>query len=430
MPSVINTNIASLNAQRNLTMSQTSLATSLQRLSSGLRINSAKDDAAGLAISDRFSTQIRGINQAIRNANDGISLAQTAEGALAETTNNLQRVRELAVQATNSTNNATDRAAINLEVQQRLSEIDRTAAQTSFNGTKLLDGSFGTANFQVGANVGETISVGLSTNVRLAGAGAIATATSAVLGASATGGSATTGAITATNFSTAGSAATSGKLVISPPTRNFATAAVNFAGGATNAKTVATTDFSVAGSALTSGSVSFTATDFNFQALIAGKSSPQTVTSFDNDGTSALIAGTNVQGSGNISQFDFSGAALAQFNVTDGITTANITLNANYTDVNGLAAAIQTQVQAAGGNLATTTVGNSSGTLTFTNVGQTAAIQVTNVDVNAAAANFAASAGVAGAAANAAASSHRCNRGAATPQDTKHRNPFKRRKKR
>jgi len=178
MAQVINTNIASLNAQRNLNTSQTALATSLQRLSSGLRINSAKDDAAGLAISERFTTQIRGLNQAVRNANDGISLAQTGEGALAEMTNNLQRIRELAVQSSNATNSTTDRAALDLEVKQRLAEIDRTANQTSFNGRKILDGSFGNAAFQIGANVGETISVGLTTSMRQSAIGAVATATS------------------------------------------------------------------------------------------------------------------------------------------------------------------------------------------------------------------------------------------------------------
>ena len=174
MPQVINTNVASLNAQRNLNTSQSALATSLQRLSSGLRINSAKDDAAGLAISDRFTTQIRGLNQATRNANDGISLAQTGEGALAEITSNLQRIRELAVQSANATNSASDRAALDLEVQQRIAEIDRTATQTSFNGQKIIDGTFGTATFQVGANVGETISVGLSTSMRTNAIGQIA----------------------------------------------------------------------------------------------------------------------------------------------------------------------------------------------------------------------------------------------------------------
>jgi flagellin len=166
MAQVINTNISSLNAQRNLTTSQNSLATALQRLSSGLRINSAKDDAAGLGIAERMSTQIRGLNQAARNANDGISLAQTGEGALGEIANNLQRIRELAVQSANATNSSADRVALDAEVQQRLAEIDRVAAQTSFNGQKILDGTFGTAAFQVGANVGETISVGLATSMR------------------------------------------------------------------------------------------------------------------------------------------------------------------------------------------------------------------------------------------------------------------------
>ncbi|MGX9720116.1 flagellin [Stenotrophomonas acidaminiphila] len=159
MAQVINTNIMSLNAQRNLNTSGTSLATSIQRLSSGMRINSAKDDAAGLAISERFSTQIRGLDVATRNANDGISLAQTAEGAMVEIGNNLQRIRELAVQSANATNSGTDRDALNAEVNQLLKEIDRVANQTNFNGTKLLDGSFSGALFQVGADAGQTIGI-------------------------------------------------------------------------------------------------------------------------------------------------------------------------------------------------------------------------------------------------------------------------------
>ncbi len=165
MALTINTNIASLNAQRNLNRSQGLLNQSLERLSTGLRINSAKDDAAGLAISERFTTQIRGLNQAARNASDGISLAQTSESALAELGANLQRIRELAVQSANATNSSSDRAALDQEVQQRLAEIDRIAQQTSFNGKKVLDGTFGTAAFQVGANVGETISLTLNTGV-------------------------------------------------------------------------------------------------------------------------------------------------------------------------------------------------------------------------------------------------------------------------
>jgi len=179
MAQTINTNVASLNAQRNLNRSQGLLNQSLERLSTGLRINSAKDDAAGLAISERFTTQIRGLNQAVRNASDGISLSQTAESALGELTNNLQRIRELAVQSVNATNSASDRAALNAEVTERLAEVDRIAKQTSFNGVKVLDGSFGTAVFQVGANVGETISVSLTTNVTAAAIGTINTAVGA-----------------------------------------------------------------------------------------------------------------------------------------------------------------------------------------------------------------------------------------------------------
>jgi len=178
MPQVINTNVMSLNAQRNLTTSGSAMATAIQRLSSGLRINSAKDDAAGLAISDRMTTQISGLNQAVRNANDGISLSQTTEGALQEVTNNLQRIRELAVQSANATNSDSDRGALDQEVQQRIAEISRIAAQTSFNGRKVLDGSFGGATFQVGANVGETISLQLDSSVKATDLGKLAGDTS------------------------------------------------------------------------------------------------------------------------------------------------------------------------------------------------------------------------------------------------------------
>ncbi|KMQ75008.1 flagellin N-terminal helical domain-containing protein [Marinobacter subterrani] len=158
----INTNVASISAQNQLNKSQQLSNQALERLSSGLRINSAKDDAAGLAISTRFQSQISGLNVATRNANDGISLAQTTEGALDEITNNLQRIRELAVQSANATNSASDRAALNDEVQQRIEEIDRISKQTAFNGLKVLDGSFGRQDFQVGANAGETIGIDLT----------------------------------------------------------------------------------------------------------------------------------------------------------------------------------------------------------------------------------------------------------------------------
>ena len=183
MASVINTNIFSLVAQRNLSSSQSGLQTSITRLSSGLRINSAADDAAGLAITDRMTAQINGTTQAQRNANDGISLVQTAAGALGAVTDNLNRIRTLAVQATNSTNSSSDRAALDQEVQQRLAEINRLAAQTQYNGQNILDGSFGTATFQVGANAGQTISVALNQGVQTSSLGAIASKTIDLSGA-------------------------------------------------------------------------------------------------------------------------------------------------------------------------------------------------------------------------------------------------------
>jgi flagellin len=336
MTQTINTNIASLNAQHNLDRSQGALQTSLQRLSTGLRINSAKDDAAGLAISDRFTTQIRGLGQAIRNANDGISLAQTGEGALGEVTSNLQRIRELAVQASNATNSASDRAAINLEVQQRLAEIDRSASQTSFNGQKILDGSFGSATFQVGANAGETIGLSLNTSVRNADIGRIASTTSAVL--------------------TTGATPTGGSLAITSSSLNFGTAASAGTGGSL-AVTNSSLSFGTAGSAQVDGS-----------------------------NTQVVSGDTTTGGAGS---FDFSAVAdNANFSV-DGNA---VVLNAAYADADGLAAAIQ-------GQLTGYTVTNSGGTLTFSQTGSTTAVAITGADANAITAGFADSAGTAGSAA-------------------------------
>jgi flagellin len=218
MALTINTNVASLNAQRNLGKSQGALNNSMQRLSSGLRINGAKDDAAGLAISDRMTAQIRGLNQAARNANDGISLAQTAEGALQESTNILQRMRELAVQSANDTNSETDRTSLNEEVQQLKSELDRIAKTTEFNGKKLIDGTMSNATFQVGANEGtnETISFSIADaraaalSTAVSGTAAVSAA-SAIASAAAVSGAAATatafGSLTFTATSAAGSAA-------------------------------------------------------------------------------------------------------------------------------------------------------------------------------------------------------------------------------
>jgi flagellin len=170
MALTINTNVASLNAQRNLGTSQLALNKSMQRLSSGLRINSAKDDAAGLAISDRMTSQVRGLNQAARNANDGISMAQTAEGALQETTNILQRVRELAVEGGNDSNGTDDRTSIDAEITQLTDELTRISTSTKFNGTTLLDGSLD-ATFQIGADSGtdQVISIAVSQDFSASG---------------------------------------------------------------------------------------------------------------------------------------------------------------------------------------------------------------------------------------------------------------------
>ena len=176
MPQVISTNIASLNAQRALSNSQGDVQTSLQRLSSGLRINGAKDDAAGLAISERFTSQINGLNQAVRNANDAISLSQTAEGSLNQTTALLQRMRELAVQSANATNSSTDRSALQAEVTQLTAEVDRIATTTQFNGLNLLDGTYTSKAFQVGSNANQTVGISL-TSARTNALGSEVTAT-------------------------------------------------------------------------------------------------------------------------------------------------------------------------------------------------------------------------------------------------------------
>jgi flagellin len=211
MALTVNTNVASLTSQRNFGGSQEMLKTSLERLSTGLRINSAKDDAAGLAISERFSAQIKGLNQGVRNANDGISLAQTAEGALGEVTNNLQRIRELAVQAANTTNTATDRAALQNEVTALVAEIDRVATQTTFNGTKLLNGGFRGAVFQIGANAGDSITID-----------SIANSTASNLGTQASFAKASGGVITAQIAAGSLSAITAGELKIYKGTTNTA----------------------------------------------------------------------------------------------------------------------------------------------------------------------------------------------------------------
>src|SRR6202050_2300076 len=187
MALTLNTNIDSIVAQNNLTSSQSLLSQSLTRLSSGLRINSAADDAAGLAISQQFTTQINGTNQAINNANDAVSEAQTTAGALTTIVNNLQSIRTLAVEAANGSNSASDRAALDAQVQQQIAEISQIASQTTFNGANVLNGSSGTTTYQVGANVGDTIAVNLAQGVRADQIGQYATSTNTVTAALTTG---------------------------------------------------------------------------------------------------------------------------------------------------------------------------------------------------------------------------------------------------
>jgi flagellin len=363
MANMINTNITSLNAQNNLSKSQSALTTSLQRLSTGLRINSAKDDAAGLAISSRMTSQINGTNQAARNANDAISLTQTADSALGEMTNNLQRVRDLAVQATNSTNSQADRDAINQEVQQRLQEIDRSASQTSFNGQKLLDGSFGKANFQIGANVGEIISVDLtadSANMRLSDIGKTAKAVSGTLGGNASvGGSNSTGAIGSFSFGTAASALKVGSVTVNAGTANFDASTASVGSGGSIKADVAS-GYNYAGSAATTVGT-------NVQTIAAS------------------TTGTNTTGAVAVTG-DYRANAI---NLT--VDGKNVSMNGTYTNSTEFLTDLNTKLDA-GTNANITATAGENGAIVFTRdtAGDKAAIAVTGTNAAAATAGFAA----------------------------------------
>jgi flagellin len=364
MPSVINTNVLSLNAQRNLSKSDSTLSTALQRLSSGLRINSAKDDAAGLSIANRFTTQIRGLNQAVRNANDGISLSQTAESALDELNNNLQRIRELAVQSANSTNSSADRAALDAEVQQRLQEVNRIASQTAFNGQKVLDGSFGSAAFQVGANVGETININLSTGVRSDQLGQIATQLgTAVTSSALTDGSVTiavgTGSAVAIRASTAGSqagqtadsafakvaaingAGVSGLTAVASNTTSGTFATVSSAGGTStynltiNSVAIYSGTGNVAsGASLTAADVAAQVNLFSAQTGVSASVSGTTFTLTAADGRNVVLSETIANGTGTASG---TGIAAAQEGTLRGTirlsASENITLGGTPADI-------------------------------------------------------------------------------------------------
>jgi flagellin len=311
MSSVINTNVTSLNAQRNLTASGSELATSLQRLSSGLRINSAKDDAAGLAISQRMTSQIRGLDQAARNANDGISLAQTAEGALSTIGDNLQRIRELAVQASNSTNSQDDRDALNLEVTQLKDEIDRVASQTKFNGQSLLN-STNSFSFQVGADAGQTISIS-SVDAQIASLGgsysraATASAASGLTGFSTAiaAGGVTINGVDIGAISAAGSSQERASQLVEAVNRVSAQSGVGASYDA------ATGQISLSGETL----------------VIAGTTNSATVAGFAN-GTTAAITSTGIAAT-SVSSFTGAQAAIGQIdNALKAVNTARANLGA------------------------------------------------------------------------------------------------------
>ncbi|MDR3432232.1 MAG: flagellin [Rouxiella aceris] len=303
MASIINTNIASLTAQRNLSSSQSSLQTSLQRLSSGLRINSAKDDAAGMAISNRMTSQINGLDQAARNANDGISLSQTAEGGLSTASDLLQRMRTLAVQAANGTNSSSDRASIQSEVSQLQQELNRVANTTQFNGQNILDGSLNNAQFQVGANANQTINF------------SIGSAQATAIGSNTVGANAATTATTLTQAH-AGAAKTipanvflaqaltvqgNGTSVTIPNTTLIAgsnghdvAAAVNSASSTTGVTASATTSATLSGFAAGGGSVSLT---LQGATSSTGAANPVTIsaTMANGNDVSGLAAAINAQ---------------------------------------------------------------------------------------------------------------------------------------
>ena len=326
MSSTINTNINSLTAQRNLGMSQASLSQAIQRISSGLRINSAKDDAAGLAISDRFSSQIRGLNQAVRNANDGISLAQTTEGALKASTDILQRVRELAVQSANATNSASDRQALQAEVGQLVGELDRIAQTTEFNGSKLLDGSFGTQQFQVGANANQTITAATANvrttvygNNQLQAAGAAGTL-------AAFGSNATTAGTLAIN----GALGTASVTVAINSTAKANADLVNAQKANTGVGATARTELSLAFAAVGAYSLTLQSENSTTQAVSFSISAVGTA-----DGLSAAVAAINDQASktGVTASLNAAGTAVVLTNATGNDISVSDTAVANAGNV-------------------------------------------------------------------------------------------------
>jgi flagellin len=353
MPQIINTNISSLTAQYNADRTQNDLSTAIQRLSSGLRINSAKDDAAGLSISDRMTAQINGINQAARNANDGISLAQVAEGALGSVTANLQRMRELAVQSANSTNSASDRAALQQEVAQLSTEIDRVATQTQFNGLNLLDGTFTAQQFQVGANAGQTITIAGIASARASSLGvyqgfnvvnqSIGTPSNTPTAMTVTvgGGAAVSLGSVAVDAKAQAAAITSANIPGMVATANAANVA---AGASTAAATAAgTATYTINGVAISisgvNGAGALASNRANAVAAINAQSAATGVTATDTGSGVALTASDGRNITMAYSAGTFTGSAEADF----GLSTTAIaggTLNLSYTAPGGVSGSV------------------------------------------------------------------------------------------
>ncbi len=314
MPQIINTNVMSLNSQRALNRNQSALATSIQRLSSGLRINSAKDDAAGLAISERMTAQIRGLNQASRNANDAISLAQTAEGAMSSATDILQRIRELAIQSANSTNSASDREALQAEVDQLVEELDRISTTTEFNGLKLLDGTFTAQQFQVGANASQTLSVSVD-SMRTNAIGGYVDQTSSV-----------------SQTTNSGSTQTDGtNLAVTVTTQDDYTGVTGTASDGSNitingTTVVASSDYAVSGE-------SFTTLDSNFSsgtATVRGAGSAYAIAQAIN---ASGISGVTASATNEKTVADIGSGNFASFAVTTDSDSVTYTLRVNGTQV-------------------------------------------------------------------------------------------------
>jgi flagellin len=361
--SVINTNISSLTAQRNLSSSQASLSTSMQRLSSGLRINSAKDDAAGLAIADRMTAQIRGSNQAARNANDGISLAQTAEGALTEVTSNLQRIRELAVQSSNATNSDSDRASLQAEATQLTAEITRVASQTQFNGTNLLDGNFQNKSFQVGANANQSITIASIGNAQATALGSEQLKTTGTaMNKSILGAANGVAASTATTFSTAqGGTSVAATWLVDSSAKTIA-AAVNTAANGNGVTATATNSATLSGISA-NGTVSFTLNTATISAAVTTSDSTNLMTAINaKTGSTGVVASFTTPGLTNsltLTAADGSNIALSAF-ANDATGTAD---QAVFTGATGAGVTLIETSAAAATATGTVTLASSKGTI-------------------------------------------------------------------